>query len=73
LSLSGREKDYGALDTLLRGATQIAKNAFETSKAQFEMFEENAQHAREVYEDLLKTSEEGAREYKEAVLDPAIE
>ena len=75
LSLVGKEFDYDAMDTILRGTLQMNRNAFDVSRAEYQMLQSQVDDAEAKYNAMKAEglSAEALRQFKEAVLDPAIE
>ena len=75
LSLLGRETDWTAMTGLIQGQMHMQHNNYQVSRQQAAMFKSEVQHAYANLADIQASgaSEDAVNEFKQAVLQPAIE
>ena len=73
MDLTGRKYDYKGQETIIRGQLEMAKDAYEVAKHWEMSTKENMEAAQKSYEELLLTDALGAENYKNEVLDKAVE
>lgn len=75
LNLTGRKKDFEALLDVSNAQVQLAKNAYEVSKANFDSLKKQVEDARATEQELIASglSDEALEEWRDDVLWPAVE